>query len=314
MFTERSTGTGRAARYSIYLTLAFALLACSGRQESWQTTTAATQADVAEADTSEGPSPLQIKRDEAQAAWETRGDEASLRKAIAAWKEIVESAPGDNAAWTSLSRAYYLLADGHVRFQEDPDDKMLAIFEKSVTAAERALSALSPEFAKLMADDKRIEDAVGMLDKSAVAALYWRSSSLGKWASMKGFLTLLSKKDEIKAVMEHCLQSDPEFFYQGPDRYFGVYFARAPAFAGGDLDKSRAHFDKSLAAQPNYFGTRVLMAQDLAKKLQDRGLFEEQLKLVIEGDPDLLPGAEPENAIEQRKAKLLLEQADEFFE
>jgi len=56
------------------------------------------------------------------------------------------------------------------------------------------------------------------------------------------------------------------------------------------------------------------MAENLAVKLQDREMFQTQLQLVIDGDPDALEGAAPENRIEQRKARDLLARIDEFFE
>ena len=84
------------------------------------------------------------------------------------------------------------------------------------------------------------------------------------------------------------------------------------AAAGGDLDRSRQHFEYSIGQQPNYFGTRVLMAENLAVKLQDREMFVEQLQYVIDGDPSALEGAEPENAVEQRKAREAMERVDEL--
>ena len=141
----------------------------------------------------------------------------------------------------------------------------------------------------------------------------WRSSNLGRWASEESFATLLSYKDEIRAVMQFCLDQDPTFFYQGPDRYFGVFYARAPGFAGGDMNRSREHFETSMAIQPNYFGTRTLMAEDYAVKQGDQELFERLLMENLNRDPAAAPDAAPENRCEQRKAKKLLAEIDDLF-
>ena len=174
--------------------------------------------------------------------------------------------------------------------------------------------ALSDEFTEKMKSGWRIEEAVTVLDKRAVPALYWRSSALGKWATADGFATLLSYKDEVKAIMQRCLELDQEYYFYGPDRYFGVFYGRAPAMSGGDLGKSKHHFEISLDKFPNYFATRVLMADDYAVKAQDKVLYRELLEYVIEGDPESLPEAAPENRCEQKKAKLLLEEIEERFE
>jgi tetratricopeptide (TPR) repeat protein len=291
--------------------LALGLSACGGREAAWETT-------PEKVNSAGATSPDQIggAKAAAEAAWAGRDDENKVREAIAQWEKVVQADPKDWETWGRLTRAIYFLADGHVRFHgsDSAQDNMLATFEKAVTAAERGLMALSEPFAKKMQEGAKIEEAATVLDKQAVPLLYWRASALGKWASAKGFATLLSHKEEIKAVMQICLDKDPTYFFMGPDRYFGVFYARAPSFAGGDVAKSRQHFDKSLAGHPEYFGTSVLMAEDLAVKAQDKKLFEERLDYVLKADANVNPEIAPENRIEQKKAKALLAQKDELFE
>jgi tetratricopeptide (TPR) repeat protein len=287
--------------------------ACGGgRQAAWETTP---QPAGAKATEQEGDQLAQAKA-AAQAAWSERSDEKKLREAIASYQRAVEIAPKDIESYEQLARAFYFLADGHIRFHSDANAEadLLVAFEQAVTAAEKGLIALSEPFAQKMRDGAKIEEAALTLDKTGVPLLYWRASALGKWATAKGFATLLSYKDEIKDVMQICLDKDPNYFYSGPDRYFGVFYARAPSFAGGDLAKSREHFDKSLAKEPNYFGTHVLMAEDLAVKAQDRKLFDEHIEFVLKSDPAVIPELTPENKIEQKKAELLKKQANDLFE
>lgn len=287
---------------------------CGGRTAAWEETTPAKQdAKAAPASAAET---LQQTKDAAEAAWLERDSEAKLREAISLWEKVLESEPKNVEVWGKLARAVYFLADGHIRFHgsDSSEEEMLATFEKSVTAAERGLLALSEPFAAQMREGAKIEEAAKTLDKAGVPLLYWRASSLGKWASAKGFATLLSHKDEIRDIMQVCLDKDPEYFYRGPNRYFGVFYARAPSFAGGDLAKSKENFDKSLAAHPNYFGSHTLMAEDLAVKAQDRKMFDEHLEYVLKGDPNSIPEIGPENRVEQRKAELLKKRAPDLFE
>lgn len=277
----------------------------TSRDEAWDTTPAA--------DAAGGSSDNQAMEAGNQ-AWAGRDESASVDQAIASYSAVTEADPGNYDAWVALSRAQYFKADCHLRFEDGQDEAFLSTLEAGTQAAERGLMAVSDEFAERMRNGTRIEEAVSVLEASAVPALYWRSSNLGKWASADGFATLLSYKDEIRAVMQRCLELDAPYYYYGPDRYFGVFYGRAPSFAGGDLERSREHFEASLAQQPNYFATHVLMAQDFAVKSQDRALFEEQLNWVLENDPESLPEVAPENRCEQRKARLLLATADEVFE
>lgn len=253
-------------------------------------------------------------RQDAEKLWAQRDDAEKVKQAIANWTRAVEINPKDADTWAMLSRAHYFNADCHQRLalgKSAPEVKQT--FQKGIEAAERSLVARSSAFGSKMQAGSRIEQAISVLDKSSVPALYWRSSNLGRWASAESFATLLSYKDEIRAVMQFCLDEDPTYFYQGPDRYFGVFYARAPSFAGGDMNRSRQHFEASMAVQPNYFGTRTLMAEDYAVKQGDRELFEKLLNQNLSSDPNVLPSAAPENRCEQRKAKENLAEADDLF-
>jgi hypothetical protein len=249
----------------------------------------------------------------AEAAWANRGDQAQAKAAVDAWSKATDLDPKNAAALTELSHAIYFYADCYLRQDEENPDLYKNTHETGTRAAERALSAMSPAFAEKMAAGELIEDAVSVLNASAVPALYWRSSNLGRWATLESFATLLSYKDEIRAIMEFCLESDPLYWYQAPDRYFGIFYAKAPGFAGGDMKKSAAHFNISIDAQPDYWGTRILMAEEWAIKEDNRALYEELINYVLAGDPNVIPAIKPENECEQRKAQKLKEDADEYF-
>jgi hypothetical protein len=57
----------------------------------------------------------------------------------------------------------------------------------------------------------------------------------------------------------------------------------------------------------------VLYAELNALKAGDRATFERLLKEVIDADVTATPALEPENRVEQRKAKLLLDEVDVYF-
>jgi tetratricopeptide (TPR) repeat protein len=305
--------SGTTTRVVLVGALSAALFGCgAGREAAWDTTP---EEETAQPRTQEEISRKDALVQEADALWAERGDEAKLAAAIQKWEQAAELDPADHTLWVRLARAYYFHADGHMSFDEARQDEMMETFEKGIQASERSLVALSPDFAQRMRAGTRIEEAVAVLDAQAVPALYWRSSNMGKWGLAKGFATVLSYKDEIRAIMARCLELDATYFYYGPHRYFGAFYARVPAFAGGDLERSREHFDTALEAAPNYLGTRTLYAEHYAVKSQDRALFDQHLNAVLAADVAQLPeDVRPENTIEQRRARDLLAKADELFE
>lgn len=286
-----------------------ALVASCGstRETAWDTTSESTQLDEA------AQKKVVQFLEAANTAWANRGDKAQAKAAIDAWSAATDLDPKNAQALTDLSHAIYYYSDCFLRQDEENPKLYKDTHEEGTKAAERALSAMSPAFAAKMASGERIEEAISVLNANAVPALYWRSSNLGRWATLESFATLLSYKDEIRAIMEFCLDEDPLYWYQGPDRYFGIFYAKAPGFAGGDMKKSAAHFNVAIDAHPNYFGTRILMAEEWAVKEDNRPLFEELVNYVLNGDVNSIPAIIPENQCEQRKAAKLMADIDDTF-
>ncbi len=247
------------------------------------------------------------------AAWANRGDEAQLRAAIAAWEKAVAVKSDDSDTLQKLARANYLLADGFLFFDPAKHDEFLATHQKGIQWADQGLRALSKDFEKSLASGVRIEDAIGVLDRSAVPLMYWYDVNLGKWAKAQDMPTVLKHKDRIFKIMTRVYELDPDYFYGAPDRYFGGYYAVAPNFAGGDPQKAREYFDASLKKAPNYLATHTLIAEVLAPKIQDKALYERELKFVLETDANIIPEMKPEAEIEKKKAQKLLQEEEDKF-
>ena len=265
--------------------------------------------------------------EEADAHWKKRIDINELKKSIDLMEKAAKmDSPGLSAdqrteklagLYEKLARAYYFLADSHIRLQAkeegEMDEQMMDVFEKGVTAAEKAIALRDPKFAATVNEDEsKWAEAVEKANPEAIPALYWYSTNLGKWALLEGIATILARKDDIKATMEWIVQNDPKYFYGAPYRYFGVYHTKVP-IGGGNPPKSREAFEKSLQIAPNYLATRVLMAESYAVLVGDRKMFEKLLQDTLAADPAAIPDLVPENTLEQRKAKRLLAREDDLF-
>lgn len=293
--------------------VALSLCACgAGRKAAWEQdqvreTKAATAQPVGEAD------PFEAAMKEGQAAWDGKRDtREGVEAAIAAWEKAAALKPEDGTVFEKLSRALYFLSDGYLRKPENRE-LYLATFERGTAAGERALVNQSAEFKKRVTAGEKVDDAIKVVGREGLASMYWYASNLGKWARAKGFTTLLGNKDRIRAVMTRALEIDESFFYGAPHRYFGAFYAVAPSFSGGDLGKSKDHYDKSLAIAPNYLGTHVLIADNYSQKKQDRALFDKELDFVINAPVDGIPDLVPEAKVEKEKAAELKARGDELF-
>lgn len=263
---------------------------------------------------------------EADSAWQQRADRKQLEAAIAAWEKAIDTQSKGlsseqrrqqvYAAYVSLARAYYFLADGHIRFDaEDVDDVadlMMAAHDKGSLNAEKAMAVYSPEFRKAILYEKPMGQAINNLDEGAVDAMYWWSSNIGKWALIKGLDEALSRVDSIKATMDRVMALNPDYFYRAPNRYFGSFYTKLP-FPTGDLPQSKQNFEAAIAGAPNYLATRVLFAELYAVKTDNKALFEEQLNTVLAAPDNADPAIEAENQVEKHKAERLLASIDDYF-
>lgn len=257
---------------------------------------------------------------EGDALWSQRADRAKLEQAIQKWEAAVAIADSDWRTYAKLSQAVYQLTDGWIAF-ENNDAAYLAGHKKGVDYARRGLQAQSAQFEKLMSGGAQIEDAIAVIERDGVSLLYWYASNMGKWAKKKGFETILKFKDVIRKVVQRVYDLDKSYYHAAADRYFGAFFAVAPPFAGGDINKSLQHFDESKKRAPYYLGTYLLQAELYAPKKQDEKLFVDLLNRVINAKPCepspsdacILKGLEAESAIEIKKAKQLLADKGKYF-
>lgn len=251
----------------------------------------------------------QALRAEADALWAERGDKAKLQAALQKYEQLYAAAPTDREIAGRLVRGWYFLGDGH----ETEKDAKLSAWATSIEWGKKCL-AINDEFKALLAKGDEDETTAARAFKvEDVPCLYWTSSALGKWAKASGLPTTLKHLPAVKAYMTRVGELDATYYYYGPDRYWGAYYSTIPSFAGQDLNKSKEHFDKALAAHPNFLGTHVLLAAEWAVKSQNKAEFEKELNWVLAQPADVIPEVKPEAEAEQRKAKALLDTKADYF-
>ena len=250
---------------------------------------------------------------DAAGPWAKRGDKDSLIEALELLEKRIEADPTDGVALEWLSRGYYLLTDGHMRQEDAEREDMLATYKKGYDYAMDGMKAFSPKFKECLDLQDPVEDCVAFLPMEAAGPIYWYAVNLGKYAALDSFPTLLFYKAQIFSLMQRLLALDEFYYYGAAHRYFGAYYSKAPAWAGGDMTKSKYHFEKALEIAPNYFSTSVLMADMYTRKTEDPDHFKKLLEFVINADKDILPGFGPEQRFEQIKAENLLEEIDDIF-
>jgi hypothetical protein len=242
--------------------------------------------------------------------WKKRDTKAKARKAIKIWKAAAKMDPTRADIALKLAYAYYFMANVHARWEDDADEKRLALYKKGTKAAETAIFLQNSKFQQALSKGKKWEEYVSLIEKDGIASLYWYCSNLGQYSVLEGITTAIGNLSIIKSSMKHILSLDENFFYAGPHRYFGAYEAKV---VGGNLDKAKVYFNRSIKLAPDYLDTYILKAEWYAAKTQDEDLFVATLKQVLKADVNAIPNLKIENSNAQRIAKSMLENMEDYF-
>jgi tetratricopeptide (TPR) repeat protein len=237
--------------------------------------------------------------DQAKEQWAQRDNPAMLRQAIAVYEKAYQTEPSQALA-ERLSYAYYFLADAFEQGEQKSKDYY--------TGHEWGIKALlfDPGFKQRYADNKQgMGDAINGVPKEFAGAIFWTATCYGKWGKMRNILKQLGPAKQAKKMITYLYGLDRNYYYGGPARWLGAYYAIAPGIAGGDIKKSKQYYDEALAAAPLYFATKVLMAENYYPKVKDRDGRDKALDEVLAGDAHALPEIAIEQKTEQEKAREL---------
>jgi hypothetical protein len=226
---------------------------------------------------------------------------------------LVESSPGDTKLRLYAAQSYYSYA---FAFIEDNDPARAGSFyERAVGHARVALAQAGLKGDLLAMPGDELSSKLSRLGEGAVPAMFWTASALGKWVDVsRSDPAVLAHGFRAVMLMDRVLELDENYFFSGPNLFFGAFLAATPAALGGDMKRSRQYFEKARAAnQGRLLIVDVLEAELLLRQLQDRKTFHDQLTAVVQSPPDLWPEVGLFNQVARAKAVKLLSMEDEWF-
>ncbi len=253
---------------------------------------------------------LDYLKKQASSSWDKRSNAADAVMATFFMEKAHFLEPGNMELSLQLSRAFHFQA----YYIETDQNLKDSLFLRGAILAFNVLEK-SPSYQQMYHEVQgdstiKVIQSVAVIEKEYVDALYWWAANMGRYLSSKSVRKRLEYRELAESVMHRVLSLNPDYFYGGPYRYFGAFYARLP---GVELIRSEDYFQKAIQLHPYYLGTYVLRARFLHTKAGDREKFRQDLKFVINADPTLIPEVMPENLFEKKLAQILLEQEDSFF-
>jgi tetratricopeptide (TPR) repeat protein len=273
----------------------------------------ATAGDVA-GSAAEQPPVQETQLPEADAAYAQRHDRVSTEEAIALYEAALAESPerpDAKAIRVRLSVLYYGLAYYFDR-SESKKHKM-EIYWKGKEVAWDAMM-MDPGFAGGISEGDKVQEAIHKASIEFVDAAYWCALNWSRWGEQKGILRVAMDIPKVRGVNEWILEHGEDYYMAAVHRFFGAFFAEVPPFAGQDLDRSLAHFNRAIELFPDWPENQVNQALYHSPKADDRETFESLLNYVIALD---IPEDSPyrfEFMAARADAEELLARVDDLFD
>jgi tetratricopeptide (TPR) repeat protein len=229
----------------------------------------------------------------------------SARLAVEAWQRVAQAAPEDPQPWTELASLHLL--EG-AAFRSKRSDKLQA-YKAALTASERAM-ATHPEFRRRVLageDPWRAAEVLGAEEVGAMhfwvtGVFYIFKDCLGTFGRvrhvrwMKGARQMIDRMDAVDASWGGHVS---EFSR-------GIFYLAMPRFQGGDREKARQSFDRSVDAAPDRTVARWGRAKYFHPEVGDAAAALADLRVVAAQPLDSLQGSRSWNRFIQRDAQELL--------
>jgi len=251
---------------------------------------------------------------EADAAYSLRHERVSTEEAVGLYEAALAENPDRadaKAIRVRLSVLYYGLAYYFDR-AESKKHKM-EIYWKGKQVAWDAMM-MDPGFAGGIEDGDKVQEAIHKASVEYVDAAYWCALNWSRWGEQKGILRVAMDIPKVRGVNEWILENGEDYYMAAVHRFFGAFFAEIPPFAGQDLDRSLAHFNRAIELFPEWPENQVNQALYHAPKVDDRETFEALLNYVVALD---IPEDSPyrfEFIVARADAEELLARVDDLFD
>ena len=268
------------------------LAACGGATQAPKPARAPT-ALAAKGDQTHDLQVPQTPLEKAQQNWAKRAGVNDVVASIAEFHAVAEAIPDDPRPWLQLAEAQALL--GHLYGAEKTSEgTATTAFEQGLIAARAAqkLSENAPEDLQLL-------------------AAYWEAENLDQWARHAGFVERVDHEVEVtnslKTLQTHSATS------RQARRSLARMLSKPATIEHQNLPEAKALFEALITEDPWDLSSRTAFAATYAVAAQDRAIFEDQLREIVErtSNPQ---GNALDKRLAARAASQLLRDAPSLFE
>lgn len=162
---------------------------------------------------------------------------------------------------------------------------------------------------------KAFEDIIKACDKEDVPALFWSAMPLASAINIgRDDVGIIAFIPRVKTIMERIVELDESYYFGGAHLILGGLYGGVGKMLGGDAVKAKKHFEKALElTKRRFLLVQIMYARMYAVQNQDKKLFDQLLKEILDAKLDILPEQKLANTAAKRMARRTLKQKDELF-
>jgi tetratricopeptide (TPR) repeat protein len=225
---------------------------------------------------------------------------------------FIVAAPSDRLLLRG-AEAYFGYANA---FVEDVDKKRAGLlYLKARNYALEVLRANDSFAASLDGPEAEFREMLKGMGKSDVPALFWAANSwLGWIAVTPDDPQALMDIPKVVGMLDRVIELDETFYYGSAHAALGAYYASLPKVMGDNTARAKQHFDRAFEISGGRFlFMEYLYAKFYAYQIQDQELFVRTLEKILSTPAEKYPDSAFANEVCKRKARVLLDQIDDYF-
>ena len=247
----------------------------------------------------------------------------ALPFALKTFETLVREAPENVDLLLSTCQGFLLYGHGFIepeaerlelesyRAAQAERDRALKLYLRGRDYCFRALDLEVPGAREAL--QRRPEEALGGTGAEDLDVLYWTAAAWGAAISLGiDRPELVVDLPAVRSLFERCLELDPDY-RNGALHDAMISLDGVSEDLGGSLERARRHFERALELNGGKRAGPYLAWAAVSLRRQDRGEFERLLAAALEIDPDVDESERLLNLIAQRRARFLLDQADDLF-
>jgi predicted anti-sigma-YlaC factor YlaD len=251
----------------------------------------------------------------------------ALPFAIKLYETLLDQVPGHDGLVLTTGSLFVMYANafvqGPVEFYPSPryeerqaaQSRAKSLYLRGVGILREGLERKYPGIGGASVDDGTLSARLGKVKKDDAPLLYWIAAGTLSAFSLDPFDYDLSRRaPECLAYAGRAYELDPVFNSGALDEFYVLAYASLPVAMGGAPEKASLHFERALEKSGGKLaGPYVSYAQAVAIPAQDYGSFRSCLREALAIDVNADRENRLVNIIAQRKARVLLEKAGDYF-